>query len=168
MTVEGYTEENGAQDDSMDSPVMKALRKQIRDLEKQLSSTPTRESIEAEVEARYLRRQAIQAELIQLGVPTGIGEFLEGKLGEAEVNTSSVTDLLRGIGFSVGEAGVPDGNGEEQQEANSQLAKVASLSAQVSTSSSGGPANFLDRINSANSPAELEAILKESGEFQPS
>jgi hypothetical protein len=169
LTVESYTEETGAEDLSIDdSPIIKALRTQIRDLEKAVKAAPSRESIEAEIRTELERTKAISEQLIALGHPVGMAAVLQGRLGDADVTADAVAEALRGIGYQVEIGGAPEGNGEQPAAVNSQLAQVANLSAQVSTASASTPASFLDRINSAKDSAELNAIMAEAGELQQS
>lgn len=169
MTVDNHTDTDDTVDQSIDdSPIIKALRSQIRDLEKAVKSAPTRESIEAELRNELVREKAITEQLIALGHPAGMWTTVNGRLGEADVTADAVAEALRGIGYQVEIGGAPEGNGEQPAAVNSQLAQVANLSAQVSTASASTPASFLDRINSAKDSAELNAIMAESGELQQS
>lgn len=162
MADESYTDAVDAVDQSMDdSPVIKALRKQVKDLETQVKSAPTREAIEAEIRTELERSKAITEQLIALGHPAGMSATVNGKLGDAEVTADAVAEVLRGIGYQVGAADAPEGDGgQPAAQADSDLAKVATLSAQVATAATGTTSDSLiERINSAKDSAELQAIM---------
>lgn len=165
MTQEGYTDTTDATEESMDdSPIIKALRKQIRDLEKAVNAAPTRESIEAEVRGELARQAAISAQLIELGHPAGMWEAVKGRLGESEVTRDSVAEALRGIGYQVEVVEAPEESGGEASVNVSDLAKVTSLSAQVRSAAQGvDPGDVMRKINQATSPEDLQAILVEAG-----
>lgn len=147
-----------------DSGVMKALRKQIKDLENQLKSAPSRESVEAEIRTELERESAISEQLIALGHPVGMANILKGTLGDADVTLDSVAQALQSIGYSVE---VPDetskSDADESEEA-SNLARVTNLSAQVQSAAQGGDLDdVLQKIGQAETPAQLAAIMAEAG-----
>lgn len=164
MTLDNNTEGADAQDGSMeDSPVIKALRKQIRDLENANKSAPTRESIEAEIRTELERESAISSQLIELGHPAGMSAFLKGKL-EGDVTRESVVAALEGIGYKVEVPDAAEGSDGAAAAGQSDLARVASLSAQVASAASGASSDdIMQRINQAQTPAELQAIMAEAG-----
>jgi hypothetical protein len=164
LTLESNTDGNEAVDESMDSPVIKALRKQVADLTKLVNNAPTRESIEAEVRGELARQSAISEQLIALGHPAGLSEFLNGKLGDADISRESVVSALQSIGFQVEASDAPAGEGHEPSESTSDLAKVTGLSAQVRSAAQGvAPVTDIQRINQAQSQEELTAIMAELG-----
>jgi hypothetical protein len=143
---------------------MKALRKQIKDLQSQVNSAPTRESIEAEIREGLARESAISEQLIALNHPAGLSEFLKGKLGDAEVTRESVAEALKGIGYQVEEADASEGDGTEQSAQASDLAKVSTLSSRVRSAAQGEPSDAaMQRIQGAESPEKLAAIMAELG-----
>jgi hypothetical protein len=102
--------------------------------------------------------------LIALNHPAGLSEFLKGKLGDAEVTRESVAEALKGIGYQVEEADAPAGDGTEQSAQASDLAKVSTLSSRVRSAAQGEPSDaVMQRINKADTPAELAAIMAELG-----
>jgi hypothetical protein len=147
---------------------MKALRKQIKDLEKLVNSAPTRESIEAEVRVELARQTAISEQLIALRHPAGLAEFLQGKLGDAEVTRESVAEALRGIGYQVevdGASSEPEG--ESPTEDHTDLANVTGLSAKVRSAAQGGDEDDLMRkIALTTNQGELNALMAEAGLVQ--
>jgi hypothetical protein len=144
---------------------MKALRKQISDLTKQVNSAPTRESIEAEVRSELARQSAISEQLIALRHPAGLAEFLQGKLGDAEVTFESVAEALRGIGYQVEVDGASsESEGENTAGDHTDLANVTGLSAKVRSAAQGGDADDLMRkIGQTKDQAELNALMAEAG-----
>jgi hypothetical protein len=165
LTQESNTEGTENLDEStVDSPVIKALRRQIKDLEKAVSTAPTRESVEAEIRESLARESAISSQLVALGHPAGLSEFLKGKLGDAEVTRDSVAAALTGIGYAVDVDGASSESGVEVSAQQSDLAKVANLSAQVRSAALGGTSDDLARkISQAQSQAELNALMEEAG-----
>jgi hypothetical protein len=168
LTQDNNTEGDVALDESTDSPVMKALRKQIKDLEKQANSAPTRESIEAEVRDELARQSAISEQLIALGHPVGMSSLLKGQLGEAEVTRESVAEALRGIGYQVevdGASSEPEG--EDSTQDHTDLANVTGLSAKVRSAAQGGDEDDLMRkIALTTNQGELNALMAEAGLVQ--
>ena len=164
MTQDNDTTGVDATDESVDSPVMKALRQQVKDLTKLVNNAPTRESIEAEIREGLARESAISEHLVALGHPAGMSAILTGQLGDAEVTRESVTEALQGIGYQVvvdDATSEPDGEAPSQQ---SDLAKVTSLSAQVRTAAQSGAEDDLSKkISQAQTPADLAALMAEAG-----
>lgn len=164
MTQDNYTDGNDAVDQSMDdSPVMKALRKQIKDLQSQVNAAPTRESIEAEIRAGLARESAISEQLIALGHPAGMSAFLNGQLGEAEVSRESVANALQSIGYQIE---VDDAAQEQEVEAQanlSDLANVSRLSAQMQSITQPGREDNIAKVNAAQTPEELVELMRQQG-----
>lgn len=164
MTLEGHAETVDAEGTSVDdSPVIKALRKQIKDLESQVKSVPTRESIEAEVRESMARDAAISTQLIGLGHPAGMLDAVKGRLGDAEVSRDSVAEALRGIGYQVEDADATAGTTGEAPEAGSALRDVTALSAKVRSAATGETSDPLKDIGATESRAELIALMEQQG-----
>lgn len=164
MTQDNDTAGVNTPDESTDdSGVMKALRKQIKDLENQLKSAPSRESVEAEIRTELERVSAISEQLIALGHPAGMANILKGTLGDADVTLDSVAQALQSIGYSVEVSdGTSKSGADEPSEEASNLARVTNLSAQVQSAAQGGnPDDVLQKIRSAETPGELAAIMAE-------
>jgi hypothetical protein len=159
------TDEVSTPDESVDdSPVIRALRQQIKDLKEQVKNVPSRESIEAEVRTKLERTSALSAQLVALGHPAGLAALLEGQLGEAEVTRESVVQLLEGIGYQVAVDDASSEEGTQPAAGLADLAKVSTLSAQVASTVKGGnQASVLQRIAEAQTPAELAAIAAQEG-----
>ena len=166
MTQDNYTDATDAVDQSVDdSPVIKALRKQIKDLEAITKNAPTRESIEAEVRQELERKSAISTLLIELGHPAGMSAVVNGTLGDAEVSRESVANALRSIGYQVEDADAPvDEGSEPPSQKLADLAKVSDLSSQVRAASQGSSlASEIEKIAQAQSPEELVRLAAEGG-----
>lgn len=166
MTQEGNTDTaDTLGTGSDDNAVMKALRKQISDLEKELKSRPDRDTLLAEFRDEQVRDFAIQDQLIGLGHPKGMLDAVKGRLdGDAEVTTEVVAKALTDIGYKVEVAGDGSSQADGTAGAGAELAGIADLSAQVqSAAGSGNPAPILDRINQATSPEEIAEIAAEGG-----
>lgn len=168
MAEDINTDTTGAEDESVstdDNAVIKALRKQIRDLQAAVANAPTREDIEAEIRADLTRETAIADLLVGLGHPKGMSAVVKGKMGDAEVTVEAVAQALQSLGYAVEAAdGETAGSGGEVSEAQSNLVNVTSLSAQVQAAASGGGKESVEeRIAKAQSPAEVAAIMAEAG-----
>lgn len=165
LTDDNTTETDESQEDSTsgeDSNLVKDLRKQIKDLGRDLKSAPSRSEIEANIRASVAREKAIESQLIALKQPAGLSELVEGKLGDAEVTREKVAEVLTAIGFSVTEE---TEGGEDDQHTAEDLAKVASLGNQVANAAKQQTTdNLTDKINAAETPEELAAIMREAGQ----
>ena len=163
MTLENNTDGTDAVDESADSPVMKALRQQIKDLKDLVKAAPTRESIEAEIRAGLARESAISEQLIALGHPAGMSVVLNGKLGEAEVTRESVASALQSIGYKVEVDDAAQDEGNEPTVNQSDLANVSSLSAQVRSAAGPDHSDLATKIANAQSQQEVAALMGEAG-----
>jgi hypothetical protein len=166
LTTDNDTEGTETQDQSTDdSPVIKALRKQISDLTSELKSAPTRELVEAEVRTELERESAISEHLVALGHPTGMSAVLKGKLGDAEVTKETVITALQGIGYEVDVTDAsPESDNEDSAQQASELAKVQGLSAKVQAATQGNTTDDLtQRINQTDSREELRQLMDEEG-----
>ena len=168
MTQEQHAATVEAEDEYQDSPVIKALRKQIRDLTKERDARPDRDTLEAELRPSWERDKAIEAELMGFGHPKAILDIVKDQLGESEVNRESVAKALEVIGYTVeltasaDEAPVSDAGSVPDEMSN--LAQVTSLSRQVQSAASGATSDDLSkRIAGAKSREELVAIMDEAG-----
>jgi hypothetical protein len=165
LTTENTSATTEPQDES---GVIKGLRQQLKDKDARISelenSIPDTETLEAEIRERLKRDSAIEAELGRLGHPVGILGVVKDKLGENEVNTQSVAEALQGIGYEVDVEGAAQGQADQASPEHADLARVTQLSNQVSSATQGDPsASVVDRINSAQSAAEIEKIMSEIG-----
>lgn len=163
MTEDNTTESVDKQDsgDAEDSTLVKDLRKQIRDLSKEVKAAPSRSDIEAEVRASVARQTAIESELVALDMPAGLLETVEGKLGGKEVTAEAVAETLTAIGFVLTDT---DDGDVEDDGADANLADVANLGSQVAQAAKAQRGdNLADLINSAESPEELADIMREAG-----
>jgi len=147
-----------------DSPVMKALRSQIRDLEKALKDRPAPEEVESKLRNQLKREADAAALLTKQGQPSGLAEFMLSKIGDQEVSEQSVAGFLQGLGFDAKPA---SDDGQETAPATQQLAEVADLAGRVSAAASNAPVgNLEDRIAKATTRAEIDAIMAEAGLMQ--
>lgn len=168
MTEDNTPETEGSQegnDSAEESPVIKDLRKQLRDMQRELKGAPSRADIEAELRASLAREKAIETALVGLKLPAGLTETVEGKLGDAEVTPEKVAEALKAIGFELSDS--EDSGSDEDDVAQPKaddLAGVTSLGNQVANAATGGQKdNVTDRINAAQTRAELDAIMVEAG-----
>jgi len=167
LTQDNDTDTADAGEVGEDSPVMKAMRSQIKELERALKAAPDRESLAAELRAELARDSAIESELIRFGHPKGILEVVKGKLGDAEVSSEGVAEALKGIGYEVDVDGAASPS-DDQSESQSDLARVASLSAEVQSAASGGVPDILTQINQADSREALRKIAADGGFLESS
>lgn len=152
------------QDEGVDSPVIKALRSQIKDLERELKARPDRDTLAAELRTQLDRDNEIIAQLKAHGHPAGILDVVKSKLGDGEVTSEGVASALTGIGYQLDGAGTVQDSGVQDNPDLSDLAKVTSLSREVSSAASGAtPDSIMDKISSAQSPEELAAVMGEAG-----
>lgn len=146
------------------SAVIKALRAQIRDLEKDLKAAPDAESIIAEYEAGRQRTGAVEAALVSQGVPKGIAPLVQDKLGESEVTDESVAKILADLGFQAEEDQGASGQGERGTSREEALPGVTELGTQVRAAAQGGSAaSIMQQINAATSRGEVAKIAEEAG-----
>jgi hypothetical protein len=142
-----------------DSGTLKALRAQIKNLEKELDARPAREELESQIRASLRREEDAAAQLIALGQPGGLARFALSEIGDAEVNEESVAAFLKGLGY---DAKPVSEEIEQTPSPAQQLAEVTDLGRRVSTAANNAPAGVGERIRAANSVAELEAIMAEA------
>ena len=147
-----------------ESGVIKALRIQLKEQEKELKARPAREDLESEIRTQLKRESDIAALLTKQGQPGGLAEFAILKIGDQEVTEESVAGFLQGLGF---DAGSVSSDGQNAASPNQQLAEVTDLASRVSAAASNAPAgNLEDRIAKAQSLAEIETIMAEAGALQ--
>lgn len=152
-------------DESSDeSGVVKALRSQIKDLERELKTRPARDDLESQIRTQLKRESDAAALLIEQGHPAGLARFMLSEIGDAELSGETVAGYLKGLGYDT----KPVSSDEQEPASESQqLAEVTSLSSRVSAAASNAPAdNVMDRIQNAKSPQELAAIMEEIGAVQ--
>jgi hypothetical protein len=156
--VEGAGESTSEED----SDLVKDLRKQLKDKARELKSAPSRSEIEADIRASVAREKAIESQLTALKLPAGLSETVEGKLGDAEVTREKVVEVLTAIGFTIAES--TDGGESQPQQTAEDLAAVASLGNQVANAASQPDSdNLTDKVNQAESTAEIAELMREAG-----
>ncbi len=158
------TEGSESQDSggSEDSPVIKQLRQQLKDAQKELKSVPSRTELEADIRAAVQRESAIEQQLVAAGQPSGLRPLVEEKLGDAEVTPEGVTEALKAIGF---ETTASDDSGTEGEQSAEDLSGVANLSNQVANAANQQTdSNLTEKINAAETPQELAQIMAEAGQ----
>lgn len=167
MTDDNTTETDESQEGTSeeDSPVIKAIRKENRDLKKRLDSQPTEAELLEKARAVVARESAIDKQLIAYKVPTSVRELVEAKLGDAEITPESVKDALVALDFQVTSQ---DESGDDSQPNTQQtaddLAAVASLGNQVANAASQPDNdNITDKLNKAETPAEVAQIMRDAG-----
>jgi hypothetical protein len=149
--------------DDGESGVMKALRKQIRDLEGELKSRPSRDSLEAELRSQLEREKAAASQLVEKGHPAGLAELMLQKIdSDADITEEVVDGFLKGLGY---ESQAPQSESKsEPSEQERQLAEVTQLSRQVSVAATGEQTDdVMKRIGEAKSVSELAAIAAQGG-----
>jgi hypothetical protein len=168
LTQEGYTDTTDVEDESSgnESEVLRSLRKQLKEKDRELSARPDRATLEAEIREGLKRDAAIEGALTTFGHPAGILDVVKAKLGDAEVSPETVAEALRSIGYQVEVPDATAGTGEEQVDQLSDLATVSTLSAQVRSAATGGATDPLEAINRANTPEELRAAVEKAGILQ--
>ena len=155
QNVEPSTDESG---------LIKALRIQLREQEKELKARPAREDLESEIRTKLKRESDAAALLTKQGQPSGLAEFMLSKIGDQEVTEQSVAGFLEGIGLTANPASEDD---EAPAPPNQQLAEVTDLASRVSAAASAAPAgNVMDRLAQAKNQAEVNAIMAEVGALQ--
>lgn len=148
-----------------DSGVVKALRAQIRDLERELKTRPAADTLEAEIRSKLAREDAAASLLIERGQPARLAKYMLQEI-EGDVDGSAVDSFLQGLGLDAKPASV---EGSGSAEGASALAEVTSLASQVSTAAAGTPAdNLFDKIAGARNQEELNALMAEAGLVQDS
>ena len=164
LTLDNTDAAVDAQDETQDSPVMKALRSQVRDLKKQLKATPDRETLADELRSELARDNSIISKLEGYGYPEGILDTVKAKLGEGEVTDETVTNALTSIGFKIADSDAVSDDAGSESTAGSELVDVTSLSGQVATAASNvAPDTVMDEINSADTPEEVAAAMEKAG-----
>lgn len=155
--IEGSTDESG---------VIKALRKQIKDVERERDSRFTREDLESEFRTQ-LRREADTAALLTAqGHPSGLAKYMLQEIGDAEITPETVSGFLQGLGF---ESKPASSEGEQPASQAQQLADVTTLASRVSAAAINTPAGDVTaRIAAAQNQAEVNAIMEEIGALQSS
>lgn len=149
-----------------ESSVIATLRSENRKLAKELKAAPDRKTIVAEIKDGLVRDTAIEAQLISFGHPAGILEVVKGKLGDADVSPETVTKALESVGYKVDVEGATseDDSDDSESEANADLVKVTSLSAEVQSAAKGKTtADVTTRIAQAKDQDEVNKIMAEAG-----
>lgn len=150
---------------SDDNAVIKALRAQIRDLEKEVKAAPDEQSLRQAWEAEQATNAALDAELTSFGIPTGIRDSVKVQLGEEEITRENVGKALTGLGFELAEAA----SGSEKEDApQGQFAQVTKVAGAVQAATGGPGPSDADRIANAKSREEIKQIAQEGGFFTQS
>jgi hypothetical protein len=161
MTQDMDAEAIDAQDES---GVIKALRSQIKDLEKDLKSRPDRDTLEAEFLTQQERNSAISSQLVDLGHPAGMSAIIAEKMGEGDVTRESVTATLQGLGYNLEATPETAPDPSETSESDQALAEVTSLSSQVASAAGNPPADdTMAKIAATETREELAALMAEKG-----
>ena len=102
---------------------------------------------------------------MRLGHPEGMLETVKAKVGDAEVNRDAVAQALTSIGYKVADDNdASSADAEDSAQANEALAKVSSLSSEVSSAAQNPPADQAKRkISEAKTMDELIAATQEAG-----
>ncbi len=147
------------EDQGQESGVIKAMRIQIKDLEKALKTAPDAEALRAEFKAEQAKNTAVIKQLVAYGQPEGLSETIASKV-EGEVTEESVLGALKSIGLDAVET---EGSVEEA-DPNAALAEVSGLSGEVSAAANANPAvTGLQSIAEAETVDDLQAIADEGG-----
>jgi hypothetical protein len=147
-----------------ESPVLKALRRQIKDLEQELKARPAEQEVESRLRAQLKREADAAALLTGLGHSSGLAEFMLQKIGDAEITADAVSGFLQGIGLTADSA---SSEGEQPPSQNQQLADVTTLAGRVSAAASNTPTGDLAaRIAAAQTQEQVNALMEEAGLVQ--
>lgn len=153
-----------------ESPVIRTLRKENRELKKQLAGE---ERLRQEVRAEIERENAAKGYLADLGYPEKLYDKLD--LGEVDLSLDGIADALsEQLGFSVDPSAptqtqteeTPTQAVSEPPKQHQDLQRVADLSSRVRAIADGGsdPSASLSRkIAGAQSEEELVQIMSEAG-----
>lgn len=153
------TEVAGESKPEEDSDLVKDLRKQIKELSRDLKAQPSRTDIEANIRATVAREKAIESELTSLNLPAGLSEVVEGKLGDADVTAEAVAEALKAIGFEL-----TDSTDDETPDVADQVNQVASLGNQIANKAKTDPnAALTEKINAADTMDELAEVMAKAG-----
>ena len=164
MTQEQHTEDTDASDESNESSVINGLRKEMRDLEKKLKASPDRDSMRAELKAELAIDSNIETLLEGFGHPKGILDVVKGKLGEKEATADAVAEALTSIGYQVEVEDASSNPEGVESTTNTDLAKVATLSAEVQSATQGKTTvDVGDQIAAAETQEDLNAIMAKAG-----
>jgi hypothetical protein len=145
-----------------DSAVIRALRQELKDAQKQLKAQPSRADIEAEARAAVARESAIERELVSLKVPASVRLLVEEKLGDAEVSQEAVSEALVALGFQV--TAVDEGGSGESGGVAAAVDAVASLGNQVQAAAQNVQTDDLGaKIAAAETPEQLAQIMRDAG-----
>jgi hypothetical protein len=162
-------------DDSGEGGVITALRKQVRELQKNVQQNDPK-AIEAEVRAR-VKREAEAAKLMdKAGYPKLVDTFLEA-VPEGELGDRVAGDFLDGLGLTAQEPadndeGHSEGDVEEQDNSGgsvdpADVAKIAGAGSDLAskTAQSGAP-DPLAAINAAETNDDLIELARAGGYLQ--
>ena len=166
MTQEQHTDVVDTTDESDESSVLNAVRKELRDVQKELKARPDRDSMRAELETELADDNAIEALLTGFGHPKGILDTVKGKLGDAERTKETVGKALQDIGYKVEITDVSSESEQDSQESteNTELATVTGLSARVQSAVQGDTtADVKTQLGEAETDDQVKAIMAEAG-----
>jgi len=164
LTQDNTTDAVDVQDTDQDNSLIRSLRSDIKDLQKELKARPDRETLAAELKDQLTRDSAIETQLIGFGHPAGILDTVKGMLGDAEVTAEAVAGALASIGYKVDVDDATSDQEEVTEPEVTDLAKVTALSAQVQSAAKGKDSRNVEaRIAQTETPEEVTAIMKEAG-----
>lgn len=147
-----------------DSGVIRDLRQQVKALQRNLKAS------EAKVaDAVAIARAQIQSEqaYAETGLPDSVRDTVLGALGDAPATAEALTEAAEGLGLGglLRPAESPAPAAPAESAVVESIASVASLGASVAhMAMTGQNDNIMDRIMSAETPDQLAAIMRESGQ----
>ncbi|MEX1037253.1 MAG: hypothetical protein WDZ96_00190 [Acidimicrobiia bacterium] len=152
-----------------DSDLVRDLRAQIKAKNQEIKEL---QAVADGAEDKARQAILLEQELEAFGQPKSVLQIVKEQLGDEEVTSSSVEDALIALGFNL-KAPEPDNDGVGDYQAPQpvgagladSLSAVTSLGNQVAAAARNSPhSNLTDQINSAETPEQLAAIMREAGQ----
>lgn len=146
-----------------ESSVIAELRKQNRELQRQLKGSVTPDDVEAEVEKRIARRDAVQGLLVDLGYNPKLSKLVLSNV-DGDLESETVRGFLEGLGVEPQTAS--DDKGAQKQDSASERGRVGEFAARVSSAARRSPSDsngLMEKLNAAKSPEEISKIMNEAG-----
>lgn len=155
MTDQETAEQEGTGEES---GVIKALRKQINDLQAELKNRPDSPDIDALVSERVQKRDAARDVLVRQGYSPKMTDLVLKNL-EGDVTEEAVSSFLDSIGLEA------KSDESEQKPEPKPISSVADLASQVASASAKDKVGdqVLQSLNEAKSQAEIDALMRQAG-----
>lgn len=157
LTQEATSEETESQEES---GVLKALRRQVKDLQRELEARPDRDALLTEIRAEQARVDAISKQVEAMGHPGALSAVLTDRV-EGDVTEETVKSALKELGLEASPASAETPSDVDRNA--KALAEVSSLSGQLGSAGGGDPPDALSAINKANTMQDLQRIAEQEG-----